>query len=239
MTITVNLIGDTLPVIVDEQTARLGGSFYDEPLRVYAPTPLRWCYEQLMRFPEAVLLDVGASTGCYSLLAAHHPGLTVYAFEPVPLTAEVLRANVRLNGLEKRVKVFEAGVSYYDGKGTVHVVKADGGKGISIVNGNPAWHKDCDPLPVNVLTLDAFCGHKRIIPTFIKIDVEGGEKFVLEGARKTIEAHRPFLLLEHSAENIAQYGYQPSETIALLDGWRYAWTEQPGADIWALPPLSI
>jgi FkbM family methyltransferase len=234
MTINAQLFDDKF-ALVDDRTATLGGAFYFEPLRSYSPTPLKWCYEQLQRYPHATLIDVGASTGCYSLLAAHLPGLRVYAFEPVPLTVQVLRANVALNNLGGRVKVNGVGVSNYVGRGIVHVVKADGGKGVSLVDGTPAWHKDCEQMPVKVTTIDAYCGRHNIAPTFIKIDTEGGEKMVLEGARKTIEKYRPFLLFETSVENSDQFGYNPSDNIALLESWNYTWSNPEGTDIWAVP----
>jgi FkbM family methyltransferase len=235
MTITVNLVGDELPVLVDDRTAGLGGSFYFSPLRPYSPAPLAWVWEQLKRYPRATLIDVGASTGCYSLLACHHPGLNVYAFEPVPLTCSVLRANVRLNGLENRVKVFGKAVSNYNGVGVLHAVKDDGGKGVSIVDGTPAYHKDCEQSRVNAVTLDSICKRHNIAPTVIKADTEGSEKYVLEGARETIEKYRPFLLFETSVENANQFGYNPSDCIAMLERWNYTWSNPESTDIWAVP----
>lgn len=235
MTIPVNLIGDTLPVIVDDRTAGLGGSFYYEPLRPYSPAPLVWVWEQLSRYPRATLLDVGASTGCYSLLAAHHPGLSVWAFEPVQLTCQVLRANVALNNLDGRVHVRGRAVSNYQGEGVLHTVKADGGKGVSIVDGTPAYHKDCEQSRVNVVTIDAFCKRHNIVPTVIKIDVEGQELFVLEGARETIEQYKPFLLFEHSLENANQFNINPVDAIQMIEKWGYVWSNPEQNDIYATP----
>lgn len=234
MTIPVNLIGDTLPVTVDDRTALLGGSFYYEPLRVYAALPHKWTWEQLLVIERPVLIDVGASTGCYSLLAAHHPGLTVYAFEPVPLTAEVLRENVRLNGLEDRVHVYQMAVSNYNGMGVLHSVKAWGGSGISMIDGTPAWHKDCDHLPIPVTTLDTFCAAHNIAPDFIKIDIEGNEKAVLHGARRTIETYQPRMLFEYSQENINQYGYKAHELVTMVESWGYVWQNPEGNDLYCI-----
>lgn len=233
--IEVELIDDGRTVLVDDRTAGLGGSFYYEPLRPYSPAPLKWCYEQLARYPRAALLDVGASTGCYSLLAKLHPGLTVYAFEPVALTCNVLRSNVKLNNLSDRVKVYGKAVSNYQGRGVLHTVIADGGKGVSIVDGEPAYHKVCEKSPVDVITIDAFCKRHKVEPTLCKIDVEGNEKAVLEGAAETIEKYRPFLLFESSLENSNQFGYNPSDCIAMLERWNYTWSNPEGQDIWAVP----
>lgn len=234
MTIPVNLIGDGCPVVVDDRSAELGGSFYYEPLRPYSPLPLKWCYEQLMLFPKATLIDVGASTGCFSLLAKHHPDLTVYAFEPVSLTYRVLLENIYLNDLMHKVEPYRSGVSNYDGTGILHSIKNIGGSGVSMVDGKPAWHKDCDDLPIEVVTLDTFCAQHKVVPTFIKIDTEGNEKAVLLGAAATIQKYHPFLLFETSAENTDQYGYNPHELVKLVEDWGYQWRSPEGLDLWCV-----
>lgn len=234
MTIPVNLIGDGCPVVVDDRSAELGGSFYYEPLRPYSPLPMAWCYEQLMRYPKATLIDVGASTGCFSLLAKHHPDLTVYAFEPVPLTYRVLQENIYLNDLMQKVEPYRAGVSNYDGIGVLNSMKEIGGAGVSMVDGTPAWHKTVEAFPIEVITLDTFCKQHAVAPTFIKIDTEGGEKFVLEGAAETIAQYHPFLLFEYQQTNADQYGYSVHELVKLVEGWDYTWVSPEGLDLWCV-----
>ncbi len=234
MTITVNLVDDSLPVIVDDRTADLGGSFYYEPLRVYSAYPHRWAWQQLQRLERAVLIDVGSSTGCYPLLAAHHPGLTVYAFEPVPKSTEVLRANIELNNLGNRVHSFECGVSNYNGMGIVHCVYPEGGSGVSMVDGIPREDKKSNDYPVKVITLDAFCKALDIVPTLLKVDTEGGEKLVLEGARETIETYHPMLIVEYEPLNTSQYGYPVTDLSAMLDAWGYEYSNPENNDLLAL-----
>lgn len=232
--IEVNLIDDGKPVLVDDRTAECGGSFYYTPLRPYDALPLKWCYEQLIRYPAATLIDVGASTGCYTLLAKHHPGLTVYAFEPVPQVHDVLETNVRLNDLGTRVWTYPAGVSNYTGEGMLHSIKAIGGSGVSMVDGTPSLHKDYDNLKVQVVTLDAFCAEFKVAPRFIKIDVEGGEKRVLEGAVNTIDRYKPFLLLEYAQSNADQYGDKVWELVKFVEETGYTWRNPEGLDLWCV-----
>ncbi len=229
--IVVNLIDDTCPVLVDDRCQDMGGSFYYSPLRPYSPVPLKWCYEQLMRYEHATLIDVGAHVGCYTLLAKHHPDLTVHAFEPVPLTAEVLRENVHLNDLNKRVTVNQMGVSSYNGLGVLNAVRSPAGSGISMVNGTPAHHKDVIESPVKVVTIDDYVALNQIEPTLIKIDTEGGEKFVLQGAKRTLKTYHPFLIVEYSSENTGQYGYVPSDMIRILESLGYVFTNPEGTDL--------
>lgn len=234
MTLTATLF-DGLEVVVDERTARLGGAFYFDPLRAYSPEPLKWCYEQLIRYPKATLIDVGASTGCYSLLAKYHPGLTVHAFEPVELTHEVLTENIRLNKLKKQVKVNRLAISDYNGVGILHTVIYDANKAISIVDGKPAWHKAVEDSKIDVTTIDEYCALHKLSPTFLKIDTEGNEKAVLRGAKKTIEKYHPFILLEYSSENADQFEGNVNENIEWIESWGYVWRNPYGTDLWCVP----
>lgn len=234
--ILVNLMDDRYPVMVDERSAQLGGSFYLNPdLQPYSPLPLKWAYQQLMHYEKATLFDIGASTGSFTLLSKHHPYLEVHAFEPVQLTSIVLRENVYLNQLSDRVIVNEVGISNYNGAGTMHVIKDIGGLGVSILDGQPAGHKDTEPFQVEVMTVDKYCKMFHATPTMLKIDTEGAEKLVLEGAQETIEKHHPFLLFEYQQVNCDQYGYRARDMIKMVEDWGYTWTCPEGLDIMAVP----
>ena len=237
MSIPVALLNDTRIVQCDERTGSLGGSFYENPhLQPYSPLPLRWCFDQLIRYEHATLIDVGASTGAFTLLSALHPDLHVWAFEPVSLSNQILIENCYLNGLlDGRVVTDKRAVSNYDGIGVMNVVKDNGGKGVSLLNGTPAWHKDTEPVKVSVVKLDTYCSQFEIKPTFIKIDTEGAEKYVLEGAEETIRKYQPFLLFEYQQVNADQYGYNIRDTIEMIENWGYTWVCPEGLDIWAVP----
>lgn len=188
-----------------------------------------------MRYPSAVLLDVGASSGCFSLLSRHHPDLKVYAFEPVLLTYVVLKENIHLNSLNEQVQAYNVAVSNYNGKGTLHEVIDQGGKGVSIVDGTPAYHKAVEDSEIDVITVDSFCALHDIRPTLLKSDVEGADLFVLQGAIETIKKYHPFIMVEYSAENTAQYGYNPSEIILFLENLDYTFIMPEGLDVLAVP----
>jgi FkbM family methyltransferase len=235
MTIEVALFNDTRMVTVDDRTALMGGSFYMQPhLQPYSPLPLRWCFDQLIKYPKATLIDVGANTGSFTLMAKHHPGLTVHAFEPVELAYRVLGENIHLNDLLPQVVSNRMAVSNYNGVGVLHTVHDIGGLGVSMVNGSPAWHKAVDDSPISVCKLDTYCREHGVEPRFIKIDTEGAEKYVLEGAQEIIQKYHPFLLFEYSQENANQYGYPVHEMVKMVEEWGYTWSAPEGMDLWCV-----
>ncbi len=211
-----------LPVIVDSRTSELGGSFWPErPPRVYDPEPLQWVWDRIKDIENPILLDIGASTGCYTLLAAHHKGLHVFAFEPVPLAWDVLTANVQLNDLEDRVHTWKIAVGEHEGVDTFHVVEPESQIGISMLGGKPAYTKCYHDLIMRVITIDMLYQEDLIIPTVIKIDTEGGELAVLRGADRTLTLEHPAIVCEYNVENADQYGYHPDELIRFLSRYNY------------------
>jgi hypothetical protein len=71
---------------------------------------------------------------------------------------------------------------------------------------------------VQVETLDSYCFQDV---GFIKIDVEGYEKFVLEGAQQTIQRCRPTLQLEIVANQCRKFGYWGEDMIEWIRSLDY------------------
>ncbi|MCA1560684.1 MAG: FkbM family methyltransferase [Acidobacteria bacterium] len=151
---------------------------------------LTWNPEEYAAFGQAVapgttVLDIGANLGAYTLLFAlwvRESG-RVFAFEPAPESFAGLLAHVALNGLADRVAAQQLAVSDTEGLAAFQASGRDGANRIvAAADGSP------DILQVGSTSVDAFCRKKAVRPGFIKIDVEGAELQVLQGARETIGA---------------------------------------------------
>ncbi len=124
--------------------------------------------------PGMTFCDVGANLGVITLLAARLVGPTgrVFAFEPMPDNARVLRENIALNGFQN-VTVVEAGVAEQNGEALLHLSKYCGSH--SLVSG-PGEALNLS-LTVRTVRLDSVPGLDRI--DVLKSDTEGTELSVL------------------------------------------------------------
>jgi len=141
--------------------------------------------------PGAVVYDIGAHYGYYSLLSSVLAGEvgSVLAFEPSPHNLAFLRHHLRINHLAN-VRVIEKAVA--DHVGVAHF-DMGGGSGIGHLS-------EDGKVEVQLTTLDALADELPA-PTVMKIDVEGAEMAVFQGGQKTIEHARPIIFLSvHSPE---------------------------------------
>ena len=140
--------------------------------------------------PGAVIYDVGANVGIYSLLASLRATAsgTVYAFEPLERNLHYLRRHISLNNLRNCTILAEA-VGNLDGMRSFSA---------SALESSMARLAPGGELLVPSTTLDTrVYGTQRLRPPHIlKIDVEGAELEVLQGGYRTIAEFHPTIFLE-------------------------------------------
>lgn len=192
-----------------------GWAAYEAPLpRMMA----RWCASL-----SPVVVDVGANTGFYSLLALATGAAHVHAFEPVREIADVLRANAQMSELTARLDVYEMALGEAQAVLDLHFPDASHGLMETSASLNKAFktaHAGVRKVPVKrldaVLSDDVLWrGATRDTPVLVKIDVETHEPAVLQGASGWWQTVRPALVCEvlpgcdtEFFENFAQaHGY--------------------------------
>jgi FkbM family methyltransferase len=174
------------------------------------------------------IAEVGASIGLYALAFAGRVGAAghVTAFEPDPDSISALEANIAVNGLQDRVTVIRAAVGQCSGQ--VRFASARGQE--SRIEIRP---EVCDGvIAVPMVTLDDALAGQRI--DVIKIDVEGFEQQVLEGARKilTEERQRPrAILVEVHPFAWADAGTSSASFLSLLDEMGFRVEDMEGAPV--------
>jgi FkbM family methyltransferase len=137
--------------------------------------------------PEALIVDVGANIGTHTVpLARTFPG-TVLAFEPVPLSHAFLLENLFLNDILNCIPLQKA-CSAIPGKGGMtRVAEENPGKAKLDVSASDS---------VEITTIDNEVARIERPLGFMKIDVEGHETDVLQGAMTTIGRCRPLICCE-------------------------------------------
>jgi FkbM family methyltransferase len=154
--------------------------------------------------PGDVVIDVGANIGTHTVFFAQRSGPTgqVFAFEPQRIVFQTLCANLALNGL-LNVHAFQAAASRAPGSIAVPPVSYAepgnyGGVGLGGEVADPGAGATAGER-VPVMTLDGLAiagGPARC--RLLKIDVEGMELDVLEGARALVETTRPIVYVENN-----------------------------------------
>jgi FkbM family methyltransferase len=166
-------------------------------------------YRRYLRPGDAVV-DVGANIGLATLVAAKIVGPTgrIIAVEPHPRTFEYLRDNVQLNGLTDIVRLYCAALGEREGQRRIVEFPGDDSQ-------NRLAGGDHSGIRVAVVPLDGLLTLEG--PTaLLKLDVEGYEKFVLDGANRTL-ATTGCVYFESWERHFARYGYSGRD---LLDGLR-------------------
>lgn len=151
--------------------------------------------------PGDAFFDVGANIG-YHTLGAAATGARVYAFEPVLRLRHRLDGNLRLNGLERRVVVSELALSDRSGSAAFYLARRVDDGSHSLIQGVPAKSVEC--ITVRTTRLD---DHLRSTgapsPTLVKIDVEGAEALVLDGATTLLDGPAPPAVILETADRLA------------------------------------
>ncbi len=145
-------------------------------------------HAKTLRFDH--VLDIGANVGLWARWLHQQGAQKIDCFEPIAKNLECLRKNV--NGIEN-LKIHDVALGAKKGFITLYIEKSESNTGQHTVDknyfGEAALLKG---FTVPVETLDSY----NLSPTFIKIDVQGAEVMVLEGAIETIKTHRPAICIE-------------------------------------------
>jgi len=158
------------------------------------PLPAHF-YNWTRRYPGLVI-DGGANTGFYALLAANaHADNAVLAFEPDPFVRGLLQSNVDANRLGGRIEVDPAALHDAVGTAPLYVPPDEFGV-IETSSSLQARFKDrhAQVITVPTITVDAAAGGRRV--TAMKLDLAGHEIAALRGAERTLAADRPLVIVE-------------------------------------------
>ena len=146
-------------------------------------------------------VDVGANFGYYTIFICGLVGAEghVYAVEPNPEAAAMLRRSIDLNGMARRATVIEAAAGAADGSEALLYVPQNEPKNASVVEPSQTVSPSSGTLHrVSQIRIDTAAAEAKRID-FIKIDVEGAEEAVIAGLTDVLKRDKPYLVLEFNA----------------------------------------
>lgn len=146
--------------------------------------------------------DVGANVGSYTVIASGAAGAHSLTFEPVPKTFAHLLDNIRLNDIEDLVSAKNTAIGAAEG--TVRFTASLGPENHVLANGKPA----AEAISVPLSTLDRELADLPV--TVMKIDVEGFETEVVNGAGSVLGAPSLLAVIMELNGSGARYGFDES-----------------------------
>lgn len=157
---------------------------------------------------EDLFVDVGANVGSYTILACGAVGARGVAIEPVPSTFQRLCENVGLNHAEGRVQCLNIGVGRQSE--TMKFTSRLDAINHAVAENEPAG----DTVDVQVRRLDSVLDGMN--PVLIKIDVEGFETPVLEGAAAVLKRESLHAIIMELNGSGSRYGYNEDRILELM-----------------------
>lgn len=196
---------------------------------------MRLINEFLTQEEDGIIFDIGANVGVFSLtLYQNNRNYDYYLFEPVPATYEWLKRTEKLNKVDTdHYRSFNVGMS--NKKGLVNFFVPASNEAASIVANEDGFYRkrsnimgeytgktEIDKILCNVTTVDDFVLENNIASmTFMKIDVEGNEKAVLEGAKNSLTKFEPLVYAELLRKHAKRFGYHPNDVINFMKSLGY------------------
>lgn len=173
---------------------------------------LTWKVMKKILHSKSNCIDIGCHKGeLLEWMLRLSPSGNHLAFEPIP----ELKKQLDLQFENKGVEIHEVALSKDSGTALFQLVKNapaySGFKQRTYAIADP----EIEELSVQKRTLDSFLSPTRKID-LIKLDVEGAEYEVLEGARTLIKADKPSILFEFGLGAADHYGVKPNEMFELL-----------------------
>ena len=149
---------------------------------------------------DDIFFDIGANVGVFSIYSSVFKNAKCIAIEPEFSNLYLLKKNVILNNLTKKIDIYPCSINDSNGLNFLHLSSFESGAALHSISKSEIQYTDEKSAVVMKtgtcsLTLDEFVNQTKIIPTMIKIDTDGKELKILNGAKKTLQ-HVRYIAME-------------------------------------------
>jgi FkbM family methyltransferase len=197
----------------------------------YEPELANYCLKYLDRHRDAI--DVGANIGFFTVLMAKNlDSGKVLAIEPTPNALARLERNIELNSVGDRTIVFAGVASNVVGEIEIKIVEGNEEFAtLGAMNHPSVSDRQYIIQKVKAITIDELVKQHLLNPGFLKVDVEGLEPLIFDGARDVLDKHRPIIISELSSYLLKQNGFSSSDVIDLIKKYNYDIVDPINPDI--------
>ena len=148
---------------------------------------------------NTILWDIGANVGLYSIYAAKKNNISVWAFEPSVFNLELLSRNIYLNKLVDQISIFSLPLNDIIFSSKMQLTTSDWGGALSTFDKQFGWDgkkiKNIFEYKTIGIDIDTLISVFKIpMPTYIKIDVDGLEHFILRGGKNVLNSVKEVLI---------------------------------------------
>jgi len=157
---------------------------------------------------DDLFIDVGANIGSFTVLAGAVAGARGFSFEPAPSTFKKLAMNIKVNRLDDKMQCFNIGLGAQ--QGTIAFTNDEGATNHALSESETSERA----IQVDVSTLDIVLADQS--PHVMKIDVEGYETLVLEGAEETLKKESLHSVLIELQGHGKRYGFDESKIFDMM-----------------------
>jgi FkbM family methyltransferase len=221
------------PVLSLAEGTRLGGwlSFseywsFQDTFREIVTAPERHFIERCLakRRGGGTAFDIGANVGVFTCLIAGMGQHNVHAFEPIPETFCRLKQNVQANGMLDNCRLNCLAIGRGPDLVTFRVTENSSDTNQMVAFGTRPGGKSRGIQTVAVIDLDGYCHRQKIdYIDFLKIDVEGMEPHVLQGAHTLLKERKiGAILIEICPANLQAVGLSVESLYREFESARYA-----------------
>jgi FkbM family methyltransferase len=195
-----------------------GDTLYIERLRHGQYQKTNWMFAQTLIDNWTRAIDVGSNNACNAIHYSEKFN-QVECFEPTPLAQQLWLNTIQDNSvINCHLHKFGVGEKSFITEILIHEKNGGHNHLSHFDKNNRARPTNRGRVSVDVKTLDSF-NFDNV--GFIKIDVEGYERFVLEGAQALIQKDRPTIQLEIVASQCRKFGYLGEQMINWIRSWDY------------------
>jgi FkbM family methyltransferase len=170
-------------------------------------------------------IDIGANLGYMSINASKivGPKGKIISFEPDNTIYNLLENNISLNNVEN-IKLNKIGLSNYNGEASFNIATESGLSRLENKNNNLEGLILQTKITIKVKTLDSFLSENNFTNLkikMIKIDVEGHELNILQGAINLLKDSKPIIILEINPGALIQNDLSLTNIVNFLDPLDY------------------